>query len=232
MTDALIKHIPASVVILAAGKGSRMQQTTPKQFIAVHGKPVLFHSIKPFLSALPHAELIIVVPPGEVAFCKEQMHQWFPGMSFQITEGGETRFHSVKNGLALIKKTEIILVHDSARCLLTAELVERVFRSAVEMGSAIPAIACHDSVRLTDQGTSRPLDRDQIRLVQTPQAFKSDIILKAFHADYRPSFTDEATVVEANGCFVNLVEGEETNIKITRPGDLERAESILRSRSE
>jgi 2-C-methyl-D-erythritol 4-phosphate cytidylyltransferase len=230
MTDDLIKNIPASIIILAAGKGSRMQQATPKQFISLQGRPVLFHSIRPFLSVLPEADFIIVVPPGEITFCKQQLELWFPDTQFSITAGGDTRFHSVKNGLALVKKTGVVLVHDSARCLLTSDLVDRVFKTAAEKDTAIPTIACPDSVRLADGVSSHPLDRDKIRLVQTPQGFRSEILLQAFHADYRYSFTDEATVVEQSGFPVHLVEGEDTNIKITRPGDLERAESILSSR--
>lgn len=232
MIDALLIFPPSSVVMLAAGKGSRMNHDVPKQFIKLLGRPVLFHSLKPFLSVLPRASYVVVVPPGEVDSCSGMLRDWFPGVSFLVTEGGETRFHSVRNGLRLLKPEGIILVHDAARCLLTSELVERVVKCAAEKGTAVPTITCSDSVRLLSEGRSLPIDRDQVRLVQTPQGFNAEILLNAFKAEYRPAFTDEASVVEHSGIDVSLVEGEDSNIKITRPDDLERAESILNNRAD
>jgi 2-C-methyl-D-erythritol 4-phosphate cytidylyltransferase len=135
----------------------------------------------------------------------------------------------VQNGLALIpdEKERIIFVHDGVRCLLTSELIKRCYENAMEFGTAIPAITCKDSVRLVEVNENKILDRDKIKLIQTPQTFHSKILLPAFNIDYKDQFTDEATVVEAFGLKVHLVEGEQNNIKITTPLDLYFAEKLL-----
>ncbi|MCY7312038.1 MAG: 2-C-methyl-D-erythritol 4-phosphate cytidylyltransferase, partial [Chitinophagaceae bacterium] len=145
----------------------------------------------------------------------------------RIAAGGDTRFQSVKNGLALIENESIIFVHDGVRCLLSNKLIHRCYVQAVETGTAIPAVVSKDSIRLlTDEG-NEAFDRNKVMIIQTPQTFHSKILLSAFQIDYKDNFTDEATVVEAYGMKVSLVEGEENNIKITRPLDLLIAEKIL-----
>jgi 2-C-methyl-D-erythritol 4-phosphate cytidylyltransferase len=145
--------------------------------------------------------------------------------------GGETRFHSVKNGLALVSEPSIVFVHDGVRCLVTADLIKRCYQQALEKGSAIPAVRATDSVRLIVSDSHQPADRDNVRIIQTPQTFQAQLLLSAFDRDYEEAFTDEATVVEAAGQKVWLIEGEYENIKITRPADLLVAETILRDRS-
>src|SRR6185503_21138738 len=146
---------------------------------------------------------------------------------FRITAGGDTRFQSVKNGLQLVEGDSIIFVHDGVRCLLTENLIHRCYANAVETGTAIPVIVSTDSVRIINDDGNDAIDRDKVMLVQTPQTFHSKILLAAFQIDYKEKFTDEATVVEAFGMKVSLVEGEENNIKITRRVDLLIAERIL-----
>lgn len=216
-------------IIVAAGKGSRMQVDTPKQFLLLRGKPLLYHSIKAFVTALPEIRFIVVLPPDHLEHGMQMITEMFPSIDFIFASGGETRFHSVQNGLKMVsKETEsVILVHDSARCLVSPELVQRCFMTAEKDGSAIPVIPCSDSVRWVEENGNHPLDRSHIRLVQTPQAFLSRIILPAFSAEYLPSFTDEATVVEHMGEVVNLIEGDSGNIKVTRPEDLVLAEALL-----
>lgn len=136
----------------------------------------------------------------------------------------------MKNGLALVEDESVVFVHDGVRCLLTIELIHRCYGQAVETGTAIPAIASKDSIRLITEEGNAAFDRNKVMLIQTPQTFHSKIIVPAFQIDYKDKFTDEATVAEAYGMKVSLVEGEETNIKITRPVDLLLAEQILAER--
>ena len=149
----------------------------------------------------------------------------------QITVGGESRFHSVKNGLQLIKEESIIFVHDGVRCLVTPRLIRYCYDTAIQYGTAIPVLASKDSIRLqTDEGKSHGVDRNQVLLVQTPQTFHSKLLLPAFEIDFKERFTDEASVVEAFGIEVKLMEGEDINIKLTRPVDMLVAEQLLRLR--
>ena len=147
-----------------------------------------------------------------------------------MTTGGETRFHSVQNGLKHIKKHSIIFVHDGVRCLLTPDLVRRCYYAAVDKGNAIPAITATDTIRIETVNGNVQIDRDKVRMIQTPQAFFSELVKSAFEQDFHESFTDEASVVEKLGVKINLIEGESTNIKITRPLDLMIAEKVLEER--
>jgi 2-C-methyl-D-erythritol 4-phosphate cytidylyltransferase len=215
-------------LIVAAGNGSRMNNTVPKQFLFLKNKPVLFYSMKAFLDSYNDIEIILVLPEEHIAKGQEIIDGYFDASKIKITSGGRTRFHSVQNGLSLIKDQDaIIFVHDGVRCLLTKDLIERCYQSALEFGTAIPVIECRDSVRLLTNNGSKVLDRNKVKLVQTPQTFHSKILLAAFQIDYKDGFTDEATVVEAFGLKVNLIEGETKNLKITTPADLFTAEFIL-----
>ncbi len=214
-------------VIVAGGSGSRMNAQTPKQFLLLNGKPVLYYTINTFLQAYADLKIILVLPEEYIATGKEIIDAYFDNSRIAITEGGRTRFHSVQNGLQLVNEESIVFVHDGVRCLLTTALVQRCYNAALQHGSAIPAIDCKDSVRVIKGENSEPADRNIIKLVQTPQTFHSKIILPAFKIDFKDKFTDEATVVEAFGMKVHLVEGEENNIKITKPTDLLIAGKLL-----
>lgn len=214
-------------IIVAGGTGTRMGTPLPKQFLMLHGKPVLYYTLKTFLDSYPDLHIILVLPETYTDMGQEIIDAYFDKERIRITTGGDTRFQSVKNGLALVEKESIIFVHDGVRCLLTKDLIERCYRSALETGSGIPVLPSRDSVRLVRDNGSDALDRNRVVLVQTPQTFHSKIILPAFQIDYKDKFTDEATVVEAFGMQVTLVEGEEKNIKITRPQDLAVAASLL-----
>ncbi len=215
------------VVIVAGGAGKRMGSLLPKQFLLLKNKPVLYYTIGVFLKALPLCKVIVVLPEENLELGKEIIDGFFDAQRIQLTVGGETRFHSVQNGLKLIEEESIIFVHDGVRCLVSEELINRCYAAALETGSAIPAIECRDSVRMITEDGNDPVDRSKLRLVQTPQTFHSKILLPAFTIDYKAWFTDEANVVEAFGLKVTLVQGEETNIKITNPIDLVIAEKIL-----
>ena len=214
-------------ILVAGGSGTRMGNELPKQFMLLKEKPVLYYSLKTFLETYDDLELILVLPVDYTDMGQEIIDAWFDKDRIRITAGGTTRFQSVKNGLALVEEESIIFVHDAVRCLVNSDLIERCYQAALETGSAVPAIASKDSVRIIrDEGTDA-LDRTKILLVQTPQAFHSKILLPAFQIDYKDKFTDEATVVEAFGLKVTIVEGDENNIKITKPVDLLLAERLL-----
>jgi 2-C-methyl-D-erythritol 4-phosphate cytidylyltransferase len=214
-------------VIVAGGSGSRMNSTIPKQFLLLNGKPVLYYTISSFLRSYEDMEIILVLPEEYVAAGQEIIDAFFDYRRIQITVGGRTRFHSVQNGLQLINEECIVFVHDAVRCMVSVDLIHRCYDAAIENGSAIPVIDCKDSVRLLNEEGNESVERDNVRLVQTPQTFHSKILLPAFNIDYKDKFTDEASVIEAYGLKVKLVTGEENNIKITRPLDLAIAEYLL-----
>lgn len=218
-----------TAVIVAGGSGSRMNSNLPKQFLLLKGKPVLYYTLHAFLKAYDDLNIILVLPEEHIAAGQEIIDAFFDYNRIKITEGGRTRFHSVQNGLALIEEECIVFVHDGVRCLLSEDLIHRCFDAAMEFGSAIPVVDCKDSVRIVKDDNSEVLDRDRIKLVQTPQTFHSKILLPAFKIDFKDKFTDEATVMEAFGLKVHLIPGEENNIKITRPTDLLIAEQLLQA---
>lgn len=218
-------------IIVAGGLGTRMNSNLPKQFMLLKAKPVIYYSIKAFLDAYDDLNIVLVLPAEYMAIGKEMINAYFNTERIQITNGGETRFQSVKNGLSQVKEEAVIFVHDGVRCLISKDLIHRCFDDAVKNGSAIPVLPSKDSVRLLLSNGSETVDRNMVMLVQTPQTFQSNILLPAYQAAYQETFTDEATVVESNGGKVFLTEGEDLNIKITKPIDLLIAEKILESRS-
>ena len=217
-------------VIVAAGSGKRMGSELPKQFLPIYDKPVLYYTIKTFLEAYDDLRIILVLPQPFIDLGKEIIDAYFDYTRVKITSGGETRFHSVKNGLRMIEEECIVFVHDAVRCVVSIDLIHRCYENALHVGSAIPVVRARDSVRILDEehNDNAELDRNRIVLVQTPQTFHSKILLPAFNIDYKEKFTDEATVLEAFGLKVSLIEGEEDNIKITRQHDLKIAEALLR----
>ncbi len=218
-------------VIVAGGMGSRMNSAVPKQFLLLKNKPVLYYTLQTFLKAYDDLSIILVLPEEHVATGQEIIDAWFDYKRIKITVGGRTRFHSVQNGLQLVEAESIVMVHDAVRCLLTPALIHRCYEAALESGAAIPVVDCKDSVRFVSAHGNEALERSNVKLVQTPQAFLSTILLPAYHIDYKEKFTDEASVVEAFGMKVQLVTGEEENIKITHPADIMYAEQILETRS-
>jgi 2-C-methyl-D-erythritol 4-phosphate cytidylyltransferase len=214
-------------VIVAGGTGTRMNNSIPKQFLLLKGKPVLYYTIRSFLQAYDDLQIILVLPEEHVAAGQEIIDAFFDYSRIQITMGGRTRFHSVQNGLQLVQEEGIVFVHDAVRCMISIDLIYRCCNAAMETGTAIPVIDCKDSVRIIKEEGNETLERSNVKLVQTPQTFHSKILLPAYQIDYKDRFTDEATVVEAFGLKVQLVAGEENNFKITRPVDLAMAELML-----
>lgn len=217
-------------IIVAGGTGQRMGSVVPKQFLEIEGKAVLLHTIDQFVAAFSDIELVIVLPEAYIQEGKDLIQKNNYQTNLQFVAGGETRFQSVKNGLSKVVAPSIVFVHDAVRCLLTPALIQRCYQQAVEKGSAIPAVSSTDTVRLIKPTGHALFDRENVMLIQTPQTFQSELLLEAFKQDFKPSFTDEANVVEAGGKAVYLVDGEFENIKITRPLDLAIASYILAKR--
>ena len=218
-------------IIVAGGKGIRMGNDLPKQFILLNNKPVLYYTLKAFLDSYIDLQIILVLPLDYTDMGQEIIDAYFDKSRIRIAAGGDSRFQSVKNGLALVEDEAIVFVHDGVRCLVSKELIHRCYEQAVETGTAIPSITSSDSIRIITEEGNEAFDRTNVKLIQTPQTFHSKIILPAFQIDYKDKFTDEATVAEAYGIKVLLVEGEESNIKITKPIDLLIAERVLADRS-
>ena len=220
-----------TAIIVAGGTGQRMGTTLPKQFLAIEGKSILLHTIGQFVTAYTDINFIIVLPADYIQDGKALITSSGLSQSFQFVAGGDTRFQSVKNGLAQADPASVVFVHDAVRCLLTPDLIQRCYQQAVEKGSAIPAVSSTDTIRILEGIQHHVVDRANVMMIQTPQTFNAALLKKAFEQAYQPSFTDEANVLEASGKEVYLIEGEYENIKITRPLDLAIAEYILAKRA-
>jgi 2-C-methyl-D-erythritol 4-phosphate cytidylyltransferase len=217
-------------VIVAGGSGKRMGNIVPKQFLLLKGKTVLWYTLDTFLRAYNDVQIILVLPEQHIQKGKTIIASFNENNRIKIVTGGDTRFHSVQCGLKEIKEESVVFVHDAVRCLVSVPLIHRCYKDAVKNGNAIPAVAATDSIRILNHTNNFVADRSQVRIIQTPQTFLSNIVLPAFEREYSDAFTDEATVVEANGTRVFLTEGEYDNIKITRPIDMMIAEKILEER--
>lgn len=214
-------------VIVAGGSGQRMGTATPKQFLLLKSKPLIQYTIQSFLLAYNDMNVILVLPEAYIEKGQEIIKTMNAEDKVQITAGGETRFQSVKNGLTYITHPSVVFVHDGVRCMISQQLIQNCYQQALAMGSAVPAVAATDSIRI-DEGTLHyTIDRSKIRIIQTPQTFRSELLAEAFKQEYSETFTDEATVAEAAGNKVFLIEGECNNLKVTRPVDLSIAEKLL-----
>jgi len=213
------------VIITAGGKGTRMGSDVPKQFLDLQGVPVIVHSIRAFKQYSSNISIIVVLPDGAIDHWTEIAEKYEIGA--KTCMGGDTRFASVKNGIELISDTGLVAIHDAARPMVSAALISKCFLDAAQHGNAVPVLPLSDSIRELSGEISRPADRDRFRLVQTPQVFDVSVIEKAYQQAFRTSFTDEATVAEAFGTKIHLVDGEKRNIKITTGEDLMVASSFL-----
>ena len=189
------------------------------------------HTVDQFVTAFWDINFVIVLPVDFIQEGQNLIASSGFNQHFQFVAGGDTRFQSVKNGLAQADPESIVFVHDAVRCLLTPDLIQRCFHQAVEKGSAIPAVSSTDTIRIVEGTKHHLVNRENVMMIQTPQTFNAALLMKAFEQAYQPSFTDEANVLEASGQEVFLIEGEYENIKITRPLDLAIAEYILAKRA-
>lgn len=217
------------VIIVAGGTGVRMDHEVPKQFIKVAGKPVIVYSIEKFLAYDNNIHVVVVSHPDYLKVAHLILEEYFPGNKFQLTNGGTTRFESVKNGLNLIKDGNgIVAIHDAARPLVNIATIKNCFAVAEEKGNAVPVDTVYQSLRQIENEKSKAVNRNDFKIVQTPQCFKISLIKKAFSQNYSEAFTDDATVLEKTGIEINLVEGNSENIKITTQADLKIAEALLK----
>lgn len=208
-----------------------MNSTLPKQFLMLGGMPVVARTINTFSEALPGAEIVVVLPKEYIALWKNLAAR-FDVAVHKCVEGGAERFHSVKSGLeALSSEVEFVAIHDGVRALVTKKLVIRAMLTTESKDAVIPVIDVVDSYRRVENESSVIVPRKDLRIVQTPQCFRRSLIMKAYEQPFDPAFTDDASVVEAMGTQVTLIEGERSNIKLTTPEDLDWAEWQL-SRTE
>lgn len=215
-------------IIVAGGTGSRMKSDVPKQFIPINGKAILLHTIEKFIAYNSNINIIVCCHKDYIMTAYKLMEKTAYHNQVKIIEGGETRFHSVKNGLDTIEDLKAFVgIHDAARPLVSIETLQRCFSLTKEIGNAIPVIALSESIRQVVGDSSVAEDRNRFRIVQTPQCFSVALIKKAFEQEYSNLFTDDATVAEKMGLKINLVEGNPENIKITHPMDLILAEALL-----
>ena len=217
-------------ILVAGGKGLRMGSDIPKQFLPLRGRPVLMHTIDVFRRAYPDIHIILVLPREQQDYWRQLCGQHDYDVELCVADGGETRFHSVHNGLSLIPDDArgVVGVHDGVRPFVSPETIRRCFVAAEEFGAVVPVVPVVETVRqLLADGSSMTVDRNAYRLVQTPQTFDIQLLKKAYGQPFDPFFTDDASVVEAMGHPIKLVEGNNENIKLTNPADLKLAEGMV-----
>lgn len=217
------------VIIVAGGIGTRMKSDVPKQFLQLQGKPLLMHTINSFVKSIPDIHIIVVLSSAYQKDWEELCIKHNFSVPHQLIKGGETRFHSVKNGLALVPENVVVGIHDAARPFVSRSTIINTYTTAAEKGNATPAIPLTESIREITGSANKAVSRDNYRIIQTPQCFVSSRIKKAFLQAYNPSFTDDASVLEADGEQINLVEGNRENIKITTPFDFAIAQQLINS---
>lgn len=215
------------IIIVAGGSGKRMQASEPKQFLPLAGKAILHHTIETFYRFDPTFKFIVALPKEHIGYWRNHVRMKnVPGEQI-LVEGGEERFYTVKNALEQVKGSGLVMIHDGVRPLVSAQTIKNCINEAKVFGNAVPVIPIMDSVRHIHENGSHPVNRNHLRIVQTPQVFDAGLLKKAYATEYLPSFTDDASVVEHFGARIHLVEGNPENIKITTPYDMELAEFLL-----
>ena len=220
-----------SAIIVAGGSGSRMKSEVPKQFLPIGGLPILMHTLRAFRRYSADLALYLVLPESQFDTWQVLCQQYNFDERYLLVPGGETRFHSVQNGLRQIPAPEgLVAVHDGVRPFVTSAIIAEGFRQAAAVGTSVACVPLKDSVRqITPDGHNQAVDRATYRLIQTPQTFRLDWMRQAFQTAYLPHFTDCASVLEQAGYPIHLIEGTYENIKITTAEDLLWAEVLLKS---
>jgi 2-C-methyl-D-erythritol 4-phosphate cytidylyltransferase len=215
--------VESFVVIVAGGSGSRMGSEIPKQFLELEGKPILMHTLERLYSFTPNSTFVLVLPKIQFEYWHTlcEKHQF--KFNYNLVEGGDNRFQSVKNGLSKISANSLVAIHDGVRPFINKNVFENCMQEAKNNGAAIPTLPITDSIRELSNNSSKIRDRNLFVSVQTPQCFQSNIILESYQQEFKQSFTDDASVVENNGHEVSLIKGNKENIKITTPEDLKVA---------
>jgi 2-C-methyl-D-erythritol 4-phosphate cytidylyltransferase len=213
-------------LIVAGGSGKRMGTEIPKQFLELSGKPVLIRTIEKFWLFDASIKIITVLPEDQLGYWEELQKKHSFSIPCIVVKGGPARFFSVKNGLEKIEDNSLVAIHDGVRPLVSIDTIKRSFEAAQKFGNAVPVISPADSVRMITEKGNIPVNRQFLRIIQTPQVFDSKLIKKAYLQDYNPEFTDDASLLEKTGEAIHLVEGNRENLKITNPGDLAVAEAL------
>jgi 2-C-methyl-D-erythritol 4-phosphate cytidylyltransferase len=217
-----------SVIIVAGGTGMRMHTEIPKQFLLLGGVPVLMRTVMAFHEFDSGMQFILVLPEEHVAYWETLCKKYSFVLPMQITEGGNTRFESVKNGLQLVAPdSELIAIHDGVRPLVSQATIQTCFDTAAVRGNAVPVMEINDSLRVLEGKSNKPVNRADYRVVQTPQVFRSDQLGESYEHAERTDYADDASVVEAAGHSIHLVPGNPENIKITKPSDILMANTLL-----
>ena len=212
---------------MAGGSGSRMQSSLPKQFMILAGEPVVARTINTFAEALPGAEIVVVLPKEHISLWKNLAAR-FDVAVHKCVEGGKERFDSVKAGIAALSpEVEYVAIHDGVRALVSKRLIINAMLKIESVEAVIPVVDAVDSYRVVEGEHNEVIPRSKLRIVQTPQLFRADILRKAYAQEYDPRFTDDATVVEGLGVKITLIEGERSNIKLTTPEDMIYAEAMI-----
>jgi 2-C-methyl-D-erythritol 4-phosphate cytidylyltransferase len=214
-------------VIVAGGSGKRMGAEIPKQFLELAGRPVLMHTIERFKSFSESIEIITVLPENQLRYWMELQEKYSFKIPQTIVKGGSTRFQSVKNGLKFVNAPGLVAIHDGVRPFVSLDTIKRCFEVAARSGNAIPSISPVESLRIVEDKDNRPVNRLHIKQIQTPQVFNAELIKKAYNQEFKPEFSDDATVLESIGEKINLIEGNRENIKITNPEDLLISKALL-----
>ena len=209
------------IIIVAGGSGKRMKSDIPKQFLLLAGKPILMHTIEQFSSF--SSDIFLVLPENDISIWEDLVEKHQFKTSVKIIKGGEERFFSVQNAIKKCSNDGIILNHDGVRPLVSKQTIENVISKSIEDAGAIPVIDIYESMRLIARRESMPVDRNKYKLVQTPQGFNAELIKESYHQEFDIKFPDDASVFEAAGYSISLVDGNKENIKITTPEDLEFA---------
>ena len=217
------------VIIVAGGKGLRMGSDIPKQFLPIGGKPVLMRTLERFRAYSSDLQIILVLPEAQQDYWRQLCEEYHFDVEYQLANGGQTRFHSVQNGLALVPDNAegVVGVHDGVRPFPSIEVIRNCYETAREKKAVIPVIPVVETVRHLENEGSMTVPRNDYRLVQTPQTFDIQLLKAANHQPYNDGFTDDASVVESYGHAITLVEGNRENIKITTPYDMKIAEVLI-----
>jgi len=214
-------------IVVAGGKGLRMESKVPKQFLLLVEKPILMHTLEAFQKAIEGIAIVLVLPSDQIETWKLLVKKHSFNVDHRIVAGGKDRFNSVKNGLTEIPEDSLVAIHDGVRPLISKDVIVRSFEGAAVYGNAIVSVALKESLREVDQEGNKSVDRGAFRLIQTPQTFKSSLIKKAFSNASHSEFTDDAGVLENAGVKIHLIEGDYKNIKITTREDLLFAEATF-----
>lgn len=218
-------------VIVAGGSGNRMQTEIPKQFLLLQNLPVLMHTITAFSQSDYQPEILVVLNNSQHDYWAQLCKDFNFTIKHNVIAGGTERYYSVKNALDTINQDGMVAIHDAVRPLISKKLIDSCFKATFSGGNAVAAVRVTDSIRKIKGNTTEALNRNDFYLVQTPQTFNAALIKKAYKHPYENSFTDDASVAEYDGIYINLIEGERSNIKITYPEDLDFAEMILQKKS-